>query len=380
MEPAGTTCWKPCSPKTTRDESMKSRSYIADLVERFGLLGLLVVMVVFFSVSPKTPQFSSSINITNILSNESLLGILVVATVIPLIAGEIDLSIGPSAGLGSILCAGLMSKSGWPLGMAIVAAVVMGLLIGCVNGVLVARFKINSIIATLGTSSIIAAVVLAYSGGLSIVTGISPHLTDIGHGKWVGLPKPFYFFLGVALVVWYLLEQTPRGKDLRAVGSSPAAAQLVGIRVPRQTMQAFVVAGGIAGAAGVLLVAVQGAGNPQIGANYTLPAIASAFLGATAVQPGRYNVWGSVTAVFFLAVAINGLTLWGAPPWTNDLFNGVALIVGVGLAVYAGKVRQRVVPAAPSTPAGDEPTDQSPPVIKDTIPTTALDGSGLSKT
>ena len=97
---------------------------------------------------------------------------------------------------------------------------------------------------------------------------------------------------------------------------------------------------------GVVLVAVSGTGNPELGPNFTLPAIAAAFLGATTLQPGRYNVWGSVTAVFFLAVSVNGLTLWGAAPWVSDVFNGAALLAGVGLAVYAGKVRERRVPGA----------------------------------
>lgn len=318
---------------------MKNLMRPAELFERYGLVALLLVLLVFFSVNPSTPQFATNGNFTNILSNESLLGILVIATVVPLVANQIDLSVGPVAGLGSILCSGLMSRSEWPLWAAIAAAVLAGLLVGCINGLLVAIFKINSIIATLGTSSVIAAVVLAYSEGLSIVTGISTSLTNVGFGNWLGLPKPFYFFAVVALLVYYFMEQTPRGKDLRAIGASPTAAKLVGINVTRLTVQSFVVAGAIAGAAGVLLVAVQGAGNPEIGDNYTLPAIAAAFLGATAIQPGRYNVWGSVTAVFFLAISVNGLTLWGAPPWVNDAFNGVALIVGVGLAVYAGKVR-----------------------------------------
>ncbi|RFA08539.1 hypothetical protein B7R54_04340 [Subtercola boreus] len=341
---------------------MKRFPHPSELFERFGLVGLLVVLIVFFSLNPATPQFATVLNFTNILSNESVLGILVIATVIPLVANEIDLSLGPVAGLGSILCSGLMSKAGWPLWAAVAAAIIAGLLVGCINGLLVARFKINSIIATLGTSSIIAAVVLAYSNGLSIVTGISPALIDLGSGNWLGLPKTFWFFAAAAFIAYYFLEQLPRGKDLRAIGASPTAAKLVGINVSRLTIQSFIVAGTIAGGAGVLLVAIQGAGNPQIGANYTLPAIAAAFLGATAIQPGRYNVWGSITAVFFLAVSINGLTLWGAPPWVNDAFNGVALIVGVGLAVYAGKLRL-------TKSARSEKDESSPPPVAEREPT-----------
>jgi ribose transport system permease protein len=271
------------------------------------------------------------------------------------VAGQIDLSIGPNAGLTSVLCAGLMSYSGWSLVPAVVVAILVGLLIGVINGILVAKIGIGSIIATLGMSSVLSAIVLAYSGGLSITTGISTELIGLGSGKWLGLPKLFYFLAGTALVVWYLLEKTPAGKNLYAIGSSSRAALLVGISVSRQTFRSLVLAGGIAGCAGVLLVAAVGAGSPQLGANYTLPAVAAAFLGATSINPGRYNVWGTVAAVFFLAVAVNGLTLLGAAPWVNELFDGAALIVGVGLGVYAGLLRKR--PGRRKSPTHATPAD-----------------------
>jgi ribose transport system permease protein len=340
---------------------MRYTSKVIELVERYGLVGLLVAIAIFFKFNSATPQFGSSANITNILTDQSLLGILAIATVIPLVAGQIDLSIGPTAGFSGVVCAGLMSKSGWSLGAAVVAAIVLGLAVGVVNGLLVAKAGIPSIIATLGIASVISALVLAYSKGLSITTGISPKLIGLGAGKWIGLPKLFYFFVLCAIAVWYGLERTPAGKDLYALGSNPRAALLVGIRVPRRVFSAHVIAGGIAGGAGILLVANVGSGTPQLGPNYTLPAIAAAFLGATTIQPGRYNVWGTVAAVFFLAVSVNGLTLWGASPWVNQFFDGAALILGVGFGLYAGSLRRRGVGAARVTPAEPAEVNPEPP-------------------
>jgi ribose transport system permease protein len=341
---------------------MRYTSKAIELVERYGLVALLLAVAVFFRFNSATPQFGTSANITNILTDQSMLGILAIATVIPLVAGQIDLSLGPIAGFSGVVCAGLMSKSGWSLGAAIVAAIVLGLAIGTLNGLLVAKAGIPSIIATLGMASVISALVLAYSDGLSITTGISSKLIGLGAGNWLGLPKLFYFFVLCAIAVWYVLERTPAGKDLYALGSSPRAALLVGIRVPRSILRAHVIAGGIAGGAGVLLVANVGSGTPQLGPNYTLPAIAAAFLGATTIQPGRYNVWGTVAAVYFLAVSVNGLTLWGASPWVNQFFDGAALIVGVGFGLYAGSLRRRGVGGArTATPRDPEPppTDQA---------------------
>jgi ribose transport system permease protein len=344
---------------------MNAGGRLTEFFERYALLGLLLLVGVFFSLNPSTSEFDSSANITAILSNQSILGILAIATVIPLVTGQIDLSVGPNAGLTSVLCAGLMSKSGWPLPAAVLAAIVVGAVIGIVNGILVAGFRIPSIIATLGMTSVIAAIVQAYSGGLSITTGISPVLINLGSGNWLGLPKLFYFMVGAGLVAWYFLEKTPLGKSLYALGSSPRAALLVGIRVPRLTFRSFVIAGALAGGTGILVIANVGSGNPELGPNYTLPAIAAAFLGATAIQPGRYNVWGTITAVFFLAESVNGLTLWGASPWLSELFDGAALIIGVGLGIYAGTVRRRAAgrgqEEAHRPDSGSPPTADSPP-------------------
>lgn len=325
----------------------------ADLLERYGLLLLLAAVIVFFSLDPATPQFDNANNIRNILGSESVLGIIAIATVIPLVAGHFDLSIGPAAGAGSLLTAGLMSKSGWALGPSVAVAIAACILIGMANGFLVARMSINSIIATLGMSSLISAFVQWYSKGQTISTGISQTLLNIGSDRWLGIPRPFYFLVAVALVAWYVLEHTPPGRYLYAAGASPRAAELVGIAVPRYTFFSFVAAGLFAGIAGALMVAVNGAANPLIGPDYMLPAIAAVFLGATAIKPGRYNIGGTFAAVYFVAVSVNGLTLLGADTWVSDLFNGAALLIAVSIAVWSGKRRlSRRDPVAPGPPPG----------------------------
>jgi ribose transport system permease protein len=331
----------------------------AELIERYALVFLGIAIFIFFSVNSNTPQFNTSANITNILSSQAALGILVIATMIPLIAGHIDLSVGPAAGLCSLICAGMMSKTGLPLAPAIVIAVLAGVAIGAVNGTLVAGIGINSIVVTLGTSSIIGALVLWYSGGVSIVTGLSTKLTHVGSNKLLGIPEPFWILLIVVVIAYYVLEQTPFGRYLYSTGSSPRAAELVGLPVRRLTFLSFICSGFLAGCTGVLLIAVQGGGNPLLGPTYTLPALAGVFLGATAITPGRYNVIGGIVAIFLLAISVNGLTLLGAEAWVSDMFNGVALLIGVGISVYSGK-RRRLSGGGPAMPSeqGIEPADE----------------------
>jgi ribose transport system permease protein len=337
---------------------MKSFSPSA-LFERYGLVVLLAGVIVFFAVNSATPQFATRANLVNILGNQSILGIVAIATVIPLVAGQIDLSVGPSAGLCSVITAGFMSKTHTSWEVAVLAGVAVGILIGTINGTLVAKLGINSIITTLGTSSVIAAVVVWYSQGVSIVSGLSAKLTNFGSGDLIGIPTPFWFLAALALGAWYVLEQTPVGRYLTGVGINERAAGLVGLRVPRYLFASFVVAGACAGVAGVMLTAYGGNGNPLVGPSFTLPALAAAFLGATTIRPGRYNVVGTLIAIFFLAVSVNGLTLWGAEAWVSDLFNGVALLVAVGLSTYSGRRRRRRRPVAATSTRSVEASAQT---------------------
>jgi ribose transport system permease protein len=322
-----------------------------EVLEKYGLLVLFLAVVLLFTFSGHTPEFMGPANVRNVLSNQSVLGIIAIGSVIPLAAGQIDLSVGPAAGLSAIVCAGLMSKSDQPLAVALVGATAVGAAIGLINGLLVARAGINSIIVTLGTTSIIAALVQWYTDGLAVTTGISPTLVKAGLGTWFGIPRPFYFLLLAAVLIWYLLEHTPLGRYLYATGTNAKAAELVGLAVPRLVLFSFVAAGLLAGVAGALIVATQSGGNPQIGPGYTLPALAAAFLGATTIKPGRYNIAGTLAAVFFLAFSVNGLTLWGAEAWVSDLFNGTSLIIAVTIAVISGRRRK-----AATTGASQQPT------------------------
>lgn len=323
------------------------------VLQRYALLLLFAAVVVFFSLHPGTPQFASSANISNVLLNESLLGIMAVATTLPLVAGQIDISVGPTAGLASLLTAGMMQDYDMPVLLAVLVGLATGGAVGLVNGVVVTRFGLNSIIATLGTTSIVGALVLWYSGGLSILENIAPSLTGFASTGVVGLPNPFLVLVAVALVSWYVLQHTPAGRYLYSAGASPRAAELVGLSVPRLIRGSFLAAGVLSGLAGVLIVGIQGGASPQLGPNFTLPAIAATFLGATTIRPGTYNIQGTFAAVFFLAACVNGLTLLGAQAWVNSLFTGLALLIAVALSMRAGRSR----------PVRPDEYDDSPPTI-----------------
>jgi ribose transport system permease protein len=319
----------------------RRRERVLEFAERYALVVLFVLTFLFFSVWSKTHHtFLSVANIRNVLGNQAVTGILSLAIIIPLVCGEFDFSVGSTAGLSQVLVAGFMARLGAPVVVAVLAAVAMGALIGLSNGNTVARIGVNSLIVTLGVATVLGGVVEWYTRGQTIVLHISKRLTDIGSGNWFGIPRTLYFLAVAAALVYYLLEHTPYGRYLHSIGSNRDAARLVGLRVERLVLISFVLSGLLAGVAGVILVARNGTASPQLGTvNDTLQALAAAFLGATAIKPGRFNVLGTIVAIFFLAFTVTGLSLAGVANWINDVFNGAALFVAVLISTIVGRKR-----------------------------------------
>jgi ribose transport system permease protein len=320
------------------------RDKILAFIERYALVMLFAAVMLFFSLWSKTSStFPTAANIRNVLGNQAVIGILSVAIVIPLVCGEFDFSVGPIAGLSQALAAGFMSRLGAPLVVAVLVAIAIGAVIGLSNGATIARVGVNSLIVTLGVSAILAGVVEWYTNGQSIISGISKTLVNLGSGEWFGIPRTLYFLAVVALLVHYLLEHTPYGRYLHSIGSNREAARLVGLKVERLVLLSFVLSATLSAFAGVLLVARNGGGSPQVGTlSDTLQALSAAFLGATTIKPGRFNVLGTLVAIFFLAFSVTGLSLAGVANWINDVFNGAALFVAVLISTIIGRRRAGV--------------------------------------
>jgi ribose transport system permease protein len=225
-----------------------------------------------------------------------------------------------------------LSNQGWPIAVTIAFTMLAGVVIGLVNGFLVVRIGIDSFIATLGVSSALGALVLAISGGQQIV-GLDQNFQKIAATEILGIGLPVWFVLIVALVVWYVLEHTLVGRHVYATGGNRDAARLAGVNTGRVIVGSFIACSVIAAVAGILIASRLGTGDPSTGPDMLLPTFSAAFLGATQFKNGRFNVWGTLVAVYVLAVGVKGLQLAGASFWVPSLFNGVALIVAVSLTL-----------------------------------------------
>ncbi len=325
------------SPKTRSLAQRLRRGMSAgELVERFALVGAwIAVIVVFSALKPHT--FATSSNFAAIFGSQAVLVVLTCGLLIPLTAGDYDLSITGVLTLSQMMIGILNTEHGISVYVCIVLAVLMGALVGLINGAFVVTFGIDSFIVTLGTGTFLGGVVLWISNSQTFA-GISSQLTaPIVVDRFLGVPLAFYYGLALVVVLWYFLEYTSLGRQLLFVGRSRRVARLSGLRVGRLRWGALVASGIIAAAAGVLYAGITGAADPVSGSEFLLPAFAAAFLGATSIVPGRFNPWGSFVAVYFLVTGITGLTLFGIQSWVQDMFYGGALV----LAVTFSKIGRR---------------------------------------
>jgi ribose transport system permease protein len=305
-------------------------SHWAVQAERFGLLVVLAIAIAIFGIL-KPGVFLSAANWQALISAQSVVLVISLALMVPLVAGNFDLSVGTIAIMSSIIAAGAMSRSGLPLWVAFVFAVVGGFIIGIVNGFLVTKIRLNSLIATLGTSAIIQGLVDLYTGGSSIANNIPGALTKFGSSRTFGISNLALIAVVIALIIMYVQMKTPYGRRLSAIGSSKPAAQLVGIRVNRVVFVSFVISGTLGGLAGMMMLAQQGSGNPAAnGLSVLLPALTAVYLGASTLFPGKFNVPGTILGLVLVAVIVSGLTLLGVQSWVQGVTIGLALIIAVG--------------------------------------------------
>jgi ribose transport system permease protein len=302
----------------------------ADLAGRLALpLAWAGVIVLFGALEPDI--FLTTANFQTIFGSQAVLVMITMGLLLPLTAGDYDLSIASIVSLSAMVVALLNAQEGWAIGPAIVAGLLAGVAAGAVNGAIVVLLRVDSFIATLGSGSFISGLVLWMSDS-NTIGGISDALVDpVIVWDLLGIPLAFFYGLLLCALVWYFLEYTASGRRLLFVGRGRSVARLSGVRVGVARAGALIASGSIAGLGGVIYAGTSGGADPTSGATFLLPAFAGAFLGATSILPGRFNPWGSFIAVYFLVTGVTGLQLLGAESFVQQLFYGGALIVAVAL-------------------------------------------------
>ncbi|WP_370321586.1 ABC transporter permease [Oricola sp.] len=320
----------------TKDELAKLglAARLVRMAPVYGLVILMVALIALFSILlPNT--FPTALNLRAIISDKSIIALLSLAAMIPMVAGRIDLTVGYGIVLWHILAISLQVWYGLPWPIAVLIVLLLGALVGFMNGILVEIAKIDAFIATLGTGTVLYALALWHTGGRQVV-GVLPQGFYAVNGTFVfGLPITGFYILGITIALWLILEYTPVGRYLYAIGANQTAAALNGIPTRKFVVGAFVTSGVMTALAGVLLASKLRIGQASVGLEFLLPALVGAFLGSTTIKPGRVNVWGTIVGVAILAVGISGIQQFGGSFWVEPMFNGLTLLVAIGIAGYA---------------------------------------------
>ncbi|MFK7901938.1 MAG: ABC transporter permease [Nitratireductor sp.] len=316
---------------------LKNLSLFAKLIKlapTYGLVILTVFLLILFSVLlPET--FPTMLNLRAIISDKAIIAILSLAAMIPMASGRIDLTVGYGIVLWHILAISLQTLYGVPWPVAVMIVLFLGCVVGFFNGLLVEIAKIDSFIATLGTGTVLYALALAHTGGRQMVGALPQGFYDINGIFVFGLPITGFYVLGIVIALWLILEYTPIGRYLYAIGANQRAAELNGIPTRKFVIGAFVSSGLLTALAGVILASKLRIGQASVGLEFLLPALVGAFLGSTTIKPGRVNVWGTMIGVAILAIGISGIQQFGGSFWVEPMFNGVTLLVAIGIAGYA---------------------------------------------
>ena len=331
---------KSAALEPTRAElaGLSGAARLGRLVPVYGLVILTVVLAIFFAILlPDT--FPTLLNLRSIVADKAIIAILSLAVMIPMVTGKIDLTVGYGIVLWHILAISLQVRYGVPWPVAALVVLGLGAFVGFLNGLLVEVAQIDSFIATLGMGTVLYAIAMWHSDGRQIIGTLPQGFFELNSLRLVGVPVTGFYVLGLAVVLWFVLEYLPVGRYLYAIGANPKAAALNGIPVRRYTIAAFVASGALTAAAGVILAAKLRIGQASVGLEFLLPALVGAFLGSTTIKPGRVNAWGTIVGVVILAIGISGIQQLGGSFWVEPMFNGLTLLVAIGIAGYAQRKR-----------------------------------------
>lgn len=302
----------------------------ASLRQRLGPLGVPAITLVIIAIfSVVSDDFLQSGNLQDILRQSALSLIVAVGLTIPLIMGDFDLSIAAVAGFATTVVSVLIAREEMPLLVGCALLILIGLGIGLFNGILVAWIGMSALVVTIAVGSVLNGLEFAFAGSQQISSGFPPGFVSFARSMIGPIPTLFVIALAIASVIWLMLERTPLGRNMRAIGGNAEATRIAGINVRAVRLVGFMLCSGLATTAGVLYAGQQAVAYPLTGLNVLLPSFAAVFIGAAAFKIGEFNIPGTVVGILIASIINNGLLLINVASWAVYIFQGVILLVAL---------------------------------------------------
>lgn len=320
-------------PAAAADRGPSARERLTG-ASMYATTAFFVAMFVFFAIANGS-RFYETENISNILGQSAILGIVACGLTLPLIVNNFDLSVGWHASFAGVLGTYIATEQGTIAG--ILLTLLAGLAIGTASGLVVAKLRVGSLIATLGAGAILVGLALRVSDGIQ--AAVPTAYATIGQEALGSVPLAALLMLLIAGVLWVVVEHTPFGRAMYAIGGSREAARLAGLNIGRMTVITLALSGFFAALGGVILSSTVGTAQPGAGDNLLLDGFTAAAIGMVTFRRGQYNIAGTVVAVLLLSTMLNGMTMIGWEPFWQNIVKGVILIAAVAASIGGSEDR-----------------------------------------
>jgi ribose transport system permease protein len=318
------------------------RRPVARAVEGQELALVVVLAVLWVVLSIGTSTFFTSSNISNIFFSVAPIALVGIGMTAVIVTGGIDVSVGSQAAVVMVVVAKLIRDAGVPFVVALVVAVAIGLVLGAVNGLLVAVGGIHPIIVTFGTLNLYRFVALRIFENKQ-VTGVPSTLQKLGGGapgQSLGVPNAWWLAMLLGALMWVYMRHLATGRHWYAIGGDPAAARLAGIKVRTRLVAAYAVTGALVGLAGCAFIGSGGLVQQNAGVGLELSVIAAVVIGGTSILGGRGTVLGSLLGALLVGTVTSAITLLGWRSELTELFIGIFILTAVGVDLARARRRR----------------------------------------
>lgn len=300
---------------------------------------ILLFVIIFFSVL--SDKFLKTKNILNICRQVSMIGICSVGMTMVLLTGGIDISIGSLIALAGVVGAKLMAEAGWPVYLAMLIGIIVSVVCGLVSGIMVAKFDVPALIATLAMQTIARGIAFILTAGIPVY-GLPETVKALGQGYFLGIPIPVYIMVLVFFIGWWMLEQTTFGRHVYALGGNEEVARLSGINVFKRKVQIYALSGLFAGISGVIMLSRINSGQPNTSEGFEMDVITAAVLGGVSVAGGQGKIINVIAGVFIMGMLSNGMTLLNLDEYWQWVVKGLVLLFAVAFDNLQRKRQKRV--------------------------------------
>lgn len=322
-------------------EKVKTNNAFVNALKKSNMTAIGVVLILMIAVaSIASPYFLDIYNVQSLLRDLAFVGMIGIAQSLLLLVGELDLSVGKVASLCGILSGMMMVDYKINPWLSFLLALTLGLIFGGINGLIITKLRLNSMVATIGMQGLYGGINLVLTKGKAI-TGVPEEIYILGKGNWGPIPFPFIFCIVVLVFVLFMVKKTKTGRYIYAIGNSREAAKILGIKVDKIRIMIYAIVGLISSLAGVLYVSRLGSAQSAIGESWPMNSIAASVIGGVSLTGGLGNPAGALIGAAIISIIQNMIVLFGVNVYWQSAVSGIVVVIAISFSSVSEIMRER---------------------------------------